>query len=186
MQIQVKIGNGAKRDSKIYNLDFKQSIQILLGESKSVRKRIIEVLEKQQAEIERLKNPQTEYQQLSQHTHRPKQIESAKSANSFAFLKMGGKQDAIDWNRKVSFTMTGKLPSELIQFAKDKKIPSKFRTSGKEVVRYYRPEVASAISLADWLHSKGENDEMALSIGKQAIPVISAILKYETPKQIAP
>lgn len=124
------------------------------------------------------KSPQSDYHQLSQHTQRPTQLQSSKVANSFAFKRLNGKQDAIDWNRKVTFTLTGKTPSELKDIAKKHNLPSKYRTSGKEVVRYYKPEVAGAISLADWLHANGETDDKALSLSKMAIPVLEAINKH--------
>ena len=47
-----------KRESrKMYELNFEQSVQILMSESKAVRKRVVEVLKKQQAEIIALQAP---------------------------------------------------------------------------------------------------------------------------------
>lgn len=49
----------SNRNSKMYELDFKQSLQILMSESKFVRKAVIDILEKQQQEIKRLTVPLT-------------------------------------------------------------------------------------------------------------------------------
>ena len=50
-----KMPNGGEKDSKMYELNFEQSLQILMSESKFVRKAVIEVLKKQQAQIDALK-----------------------------------------------------------------------------------------------------------------------------------
>jgi len=58
-------------------------------------------------------------------------------------------------------------------------VPSKERTSGKEVVRKFRPDRADGISVADFFHSMGEPDDVALKIGEQAIPVVNMLMKYQ-------
>lgn len=117
--------------------------------------------------------------QIEEHTHRPIQIESAKAANHFAFTKQSGKEDAIAWHRKNCFYFTGKTPTELKEWAKKNNVPSKDRTSGKEVIRKFRPDKAAGVSIADFLHSQGEPDEVALKIGEQAIPVVNMLMKYQ-------
>jgi len=117
--------------------------------------------------------------QIEQHTHRPNQIQSAKDANKYAFTKQGGKEDAIEWNRKVAFHFTGKTPHELKEWAKKNNVPSKERTSGKEVIRKFRPEKAAGVSVADFFHSMGKPDEVALRVGEQAIPVVNMLMKYQ-------
>lgn len=176
LPVEYKDKKGENR--KMYELPFEYCLRILMDESELVQDACIEVMKAQQKEINQLKSPQSDYHQLEQHTQRPTQLQSSKVANSFAFKRLNGKQDAIDWNRKVTFTLTGKTPSELKDIAKKHNLPSKYRTSGKEVVRYYKPEVAGAISLADWLHANGETDDKALSLSKMAIPVLEAINKH--------
>jgi anti-repressor protein len=51
--------DSSNRQSKCYELDFEQSLQILMSESKSVRKRCIEVMKAQQKQIESLSVPKT-------------------------------------------------------------------------------------------------------------------------------
>ena len=47
----------SNRNSKMYELDFKQSLQILMSESKTVRKKVIIVLKEQQEKINELTKP---------------------------------------------------------------------------------------------------------------------------------
>lgn len=48
--------------TKVYELDYEQSLQILMSESKFVRKAVLEVIKQQQAEIESLKQLVPSYQ----------------------------------------------------------------------------------------------------------------------------
>jgi len=43
-----KMPNGGEKESKMYELDFEQSLQILMSESKTVRKAVVQVLKKKQ------------------------------------------------------------------------------------------------------------------------------------------
>lgn len=166
--------NERGRKYPMFELTKVQAVQVLARESKFVRKAIIHKLDS-------LENkPKSDViSQIEQHTHRPNQIQSAKDANRYAFTKQGGKEDAIDWNRKNCFYFTGKTPSEWKEFAKKQNVPSKERTSGKEVVRKFRPDRAAGISVADFFHSMGEPDDVALKIGEQAIPVVNMLMKYQ-------
>lgn len=170
--VEYKDKKGEKRP--MFELTKVQAVQVLTRESKFVRKAIIHKLDS-------LENkPKSDViSQIEQHTHRPNQIQSAKDANRYAFTKQGGKEDAIDWNRKNCFYFTGKTPSEWKEFAKKQNVPSKERTSGKEVVRKFRPDRAAGISVADFFHSMGEPDDVALKIGEQAIPVVNMLMKYQ-------
>lgn len=120
---------------------------------------------------------------LLEHTKRPIQIDNAKSANTQSFL-LGGKTLCIDWNRKVSFHFTGYLPNELKDLAKKRGVPSKFRTSGKEVIRYYRPDKAACISVADFFHSSGMSDDESIELAKTALPVMSKLIELKAKKQL--
>jgi phage regulator Rha-like protein len=99
--------NERGRSYIMFELTKVQAIQVLTRESKFVRKAII-------YKLDSLENkPKSDaISQIEQHTHRPNQIQSSKDANNYAFTKQGGKEDAIDWNRKTCFYFTGKhLPS---------------------------------------------------------------------------
>ena len=115
---------------------------------------------------------------LGSHTQRPVQIHNAKGANTFSFNK-GGKEDCIDWNRMVSVSLTGKTPSELKENAKANGVPSKFRTSGKEVIRHQYPDKAAGISIADYLHSNGVCDSEAIGLAKHSLPVVNKLLEIQ-------
>jgi phage anti-repressor protein len=119
------------------------------------------------------------YTEIGEHTKRPVQITAAKNANAFAFEKLSGKYDAIEWNRKVAFEFTNMTPSQLKDLAKSRKVPYKQRTSGKDVIRLFSPERAVAIALADKLHSMGEPDDVAISIAKGLIPMAKVYLKHK-------
>lgn len=123
-------------------------------------------------------NPeQTPVQAIEAHTKRPVQIENAKGANKYSF-QQGNKEACIDWNRKVAFHFTKMTPHELKEWAKKKGVPAKARTSGKEVIRQFRPEKAAGVSVADFFHSMGEDDETALKLGEMSIPLVNKLLQY--------
>lgn len=132
------------------------------------------------AQIAESANPQEVL--LLEHTKRPIQISNAKEANTQSFL-LGGKELCIDWNRKVSFHFTGYLPNELKELAKQKGVPSKFRSSGKEVIRYYRPDKAACISVADFFHSAGMDDNEAINLAQTALPVIAKLIELKEKNQ---
>jgi len=116
-------------------------------------------------------------QQIEAHTKRPVQIENAKGANKQSF-QVGGKELCIGWNRKVAFYFTQMTPKELKEWAKSKGFPSKVYNSGKEVVRHVRPEKAAGISVADFFHSMGEDDDTALKLGEMSVPLVKKLLQY--------
>lgn len=166
--------NERGRSYAMFELTKVQAVQVLTRESKFVRKAIIHKLDSLEN-----KSKSDVISQIEQHTHRPNQIQSAKDANKFAFTKQGGKEDAMMWHRKNCFYFTGKTPTELKEWAKKNNVPSKDRTSGKEVIRKFRPDKAAGVSIADFLHSQGEPDDVALKIGEQAIPVVNMLMKYQ-------
>lgn len=61
------------------------------------------------------------------------------------------------------------------EWAKKKGVPAKFRTSGKEVIRHFRPEKAAAVSLADYLHANGVADTEAIDLAKGALPALKKL-----------
>lgn len=115
---------------------------------------------------------------LGSHTQRPVQVNNAKWVNAFSFNK-GGKVDCIEWNKMVSIGLTGKTPSELKENAKANGVPSKFRTSGKEVIRYQYPDKAAGVSIADYLHANGVNDKEAIGLANQSLLVVNKLLEIQ-------
>jgi KilA-N domain len=84
---------------------------------------------------------------LSRFTKREVQIDNSKQVNRFFFA--GGQQKVIDYNRQNCYRHTGRLPHEILAWAKRHRVPSKFRTSAKGFIRAYRPAVACSMALAD-------------------------------------
>jgi hypothetical protein len=167
---------------KMYELPFEYCLRILMDQSETVQDKCIEVMKSQQSKINELQNTKpvnNGISQIEQHTYRPVQIQSAKAANHYAFTKQNGKEDAMAWHRKNCFYFTGKTPFELKQWAIKNNVPSKDRTSGKEIIRKFRPDKAAGVSIADFIHSMGEPDDVALKIGEQAMPVVNMLLKYQ-------
>lgn len=114
---------------------------------------------------------------LAKHTNRFTQIENSKSINSFHYDK-GGRDKIREYNQKNCYEHTGKFPNELMEIAKKEGIPSKYRTSGKEVVRYYKPHVAASMSLTDELCHKGGMDvKEAAALAKQTQPVFAKMIE---------
>jgi phage anti-repressor protein len=122
-------------------------------------------------------NTTSPVQQIEAHTKRPVQVENAKGANKYSF-QHGNKEACIDWNRKVAFHFTKMTPYELKEWAKKKGLPAKARTSGKEVIRQVRPDKAAGVSVADFFHAMGEDDETALKLGEMSIPLVNKLLQY--------
>lgn len=121
--------------------------------------------------------------QLLEHTNRPVQIENAKGANALSYSK-GGKEECIEWNRKVALFFTNMTPGQLRDWAKSVGVPAKERTSGKEVIRKFRPEKGAGVSIADFLHANGESDEVALLLAQQAMPVVNKLMQYSKKKEL--
>ncbi len=115
---------------------------------------------------------------LGSHTLRPVQVHNAKGANAFSFNR-GGKENCIEWNVKVAVGLTGQTPTQLKESAKAKGVPSKNRTSGKEVIRHQFPDKAAGISIADYLHLNGVSDQEAINLANHSLPVINKLLEIK-------
>jgi phage anti-repressor protein len=107
---------------------------------------------------------------LEAHTNRPVQIENSKAVNAQQWL-IGGPATVAEYNRENCKRVTGKTPTELKEWAKGAGLPSKQRTSGKEVVRAIRPELACRMSVNDSLVRRGVslNEACDLSAGTTAL-----------------
>jgi hypothetical protein len=118
-------------------------------------------------------------------TERPVQLANSKEVNAYNF-GIGGKPETIHYNRLNCYGHTGRTPAELMEWAKNKGIPARFRTSGKEVVRTFKPAYAASMSFSDKLYQTGKvSAEESVSFSRQhALPLFQKM--YETGMAIAP
>ena len=87
---------------------------------------------------------------LKEHCYIENQKENSKKANSKAF-DQGGVQNTIAYNRRNMKLHTGMTPSQVKEVGRQKGLKSKDRSSGKEVLRNLKPELAASMSLTDSL-----------------------------------
>jgi hypothetical protein len=141
----------------MFILTFNQAKQILLRESKIVRKAVI-------AYIEQLEKALTKEEDilskgsLAQHLDTDVQKDFSKKVNTFNYER-GGVTKTIEYNYRNCVIHTKKTPKEVKNIGKEKGLPSKNRTSAKEVIRVLKPEVACAMSFTDRLFT--EHDELS-------------------------
>ncbi|MGI4864191.1 MAG: Rha family transcriptional regulator [Janthinobacterium lividum] len=107
---------------------------------------------------------------LLAHTSRQVQVANSKSINNHQYL-LGGVNGVIQYNRQNCKLHTGKRPSEIKADAKLRGLPSRLRTSAKEVLRHDEPETACCMSLADEMVRRGAslNEAAAVTIGAKAV-----------------
>ncbi len=121
---------------------------------------------------------------LAEHTKTDTQITMSKAVNAHNF-ELGGKRQTISYNVESCVAHTGKKPNELIRDAKAKNLPSKFRTSGKQVIRHEAPEIASCMSLADNLVNEGHEPQKVFAVTKKAQEVFKGMLELgATPDEL--
>ena len=121
-----------------------------------------------------LKQASNQWENIVPHLTRPVQIENSVKVNAYNY-NLGGVDQTIDYNRENCILHTGKRPSELKKLAKEGGVPSKFRTSGKEVVRYWRPDIAVSMSMTDDLRRTGLSISKAHSLTSPVIPLIAEL-----------
>ncbi|WP_165358888.1 Rha family transcriptional regulator [Spirosoma sordidisoli] len=171
----------------LYWLDKNTTITLLSGYDVVARHKIIQRW--QQLEEERSQVSESpEVKQLLVFTQRPKQIANSKEVNSYNFSQ-GGKDQAIAYNRANCFHHTGKTPHEILHWAKTKGVPSKHRTSAKEVIRTFKPAVASSMALADDFCKTGRIgiDEASIICKTHALPLFQKMQELgitEAPKPV--
>jgi phage anti-repressor protein len=100
---------------------------------------------------------------LEDHARREIQVKNSKEVNSHNY-EIGGMPSVMEYNKLSCKLHSGKYPYELKKEAKAKKIPSKFRKSGKEILRYTQPVTACAMSLTDDMVKMGANLEEAADV----------------------
>ncbi|NVO32935.1 Rha family transcriptional regulator [Hymenobacter lapidiphilus] len=116
---------------------------------------------------------------LLEHTQREVQVANSKSINNHQYL-IGGLGSVIAYNRANCLAHTGKRPNVIVKEAKAAGLPSKLRTSAKEVLRNTQPATACAMSLADQMVRVGNGrvsiDEAA-AVTTQAQQVFAGLLR---------
>lgn len=126
---------------------------------------------------------------LLEHTQREVQIINSKGINNHQYL-IGGVQSVVEYNRANCLAHTGKRPNVIIKEAKERGMPSKLRTSAKEVLRNTQPAIACAMSLADQMVRAGNGRvtlEQATLVTRQAAQVFSGLLQLGfKPAQLNP
>jgi hypothetical protein len=121
------------KESKCYELDFEQSLQLLMSESKTVRKQVVKVLKVQQDEINKLKAanaPKTfsealrmladseDAKLLAEHNSEELKIELDKSKEWFSIKKIAHRNNLnwkkLDWRLlKKASDVCGYLPKKI-------------------------------------------------------------------------
>jgi phage regulator Rha-like protein len=172
----VNYADAQGKEKPMFRLDKTTTITLLSGYDVVARHKIVtrwEQLESQQAAVT------AEAQQLLVFTDRKKQIANSKEVNSFNYGQ-GGRDRVIDYNRKNCFYHTGKLPHELVEWAKKKNLPAKLRTSAKEVIRNYRPAVSSSMALTDDFYKTGKVavEEAASFCKSHALPLFEKMQEF--------
>lgn len=136
----------------------------------------INKFDEMEAKLKELCN-NTPVHRLVKHTKRDVQIQNSKEVNTYQY-HLGGTKSVADYNRQSCKIHSGYFPSELKRKAKSDGVPSKHRTSGKEVLRYYKPAIAASMSLTDEFVKKGKMLEPAAKLCKDcATPLFDEMIK---------
>lgn len=100
---------------------------------------------------------------IEDHTKKEIQIKNSKEVNAYQYT-LGGVESVVEYNRMNCKIHTGKYPNEIKAEAKKNNLPSKMRTSAKEVIRNTDPISACSMSLTDDMVKMGGNLEEAAKI----------------------
>lgn len=105
------------------------------------------------------------------------QKDNSKKINSKNYIE-GGTKQTIEYNTKNMILHTGKTPSEIKKIGLEKGLKKSECTSGKEVVRRLRPEMAAGMSFTDSLvNEDGLQHEKAAKLSLEfGIPLFKALL----------
>lgn len=119
------------------------------------------------------------------HTNVSFQKQNSKEVNHKNFIERGV-EAVVDYNRTSCLLHTGKRPSQIKQEAKEAGMPSRERTSAKEVLRHTKPELACAMSFTDDLVKKGFDLKTVSELSlKCAVPLFQGMLELGiSPKEL--
>jgi prophage antirepressor-like protein len=115
---------------------------------------------------------------MKKHNSEQYQKDNSKKINSKNFIE-GGTKQTIEYNRKNMLLHTGKTPHEIIQLGLEKGLKKSAATSGKQVLRKFRPDIAAGMSFTDSLvNEDGLQHETAAKISLElGIPLFRALLE---------
>lgn len=121
---------------------------------------------------------------FSIHTRRPVQIQNSKDINRHLW-ETKDTQSIGDYHREATKAVCGKTPSQLKKEAKAAGMPSKERTSGREVLRHIKPEAACTLSMCDTLSKSGASMEEIKPLIPAALSLYAGIMKLGfTPNEL--
>lgn len=113
---------------------------------------------------------------LLDHTSREVQVANSKGINNHHYL-IGGVGTVIEYNRQNCLLHTGKRPNVIVKEARAAGLPSKQRTSAKEVLRHTQPAKACSMSLADEMCRQGADLKQVALVTRQAEAVFAGLLQ---------
>lgn len=115
---------------------------------------------------------------LEQHTKREVQVQNSKGVNSYIIRKWGVETD-IEYNRRNCRMVSGYSPSELRKIGKARGLKSKQYSSGKEVLRSLKPELAAQMSINDDLVQSGVRLTVANSLSAPCVPLLTKMIELK-------
>lgn len=151
---------GAHSQAKISNTD--EAWEAFLG--------LRDTYFKQKKVLKAIKDAIMPESPLLAHTKREKQVANSKEVNKINF-ENGGLESVKAYNTQACKQISGMYPYELKAIAKKKGYKSKQMTSGKEVLRTLKPEIAATMSLTDDMCKFGAKLEDVVDLTKSVIPV---------------
>jgi phage anti-repressor protein len=100
---------------------------------------------------------------IQEHAQRSTQVKNSKEVNSYQY-EIGGVPSIMEYNKMNCKLHTGKFPKEIMKEAEKNKLPSKQRTSAKEVLRNTDPVTACSMSLTDDMVKMGGKLDEAVAL----------------------
>lgn len=125
-----------------------------------------------------LERPVDKIQTLEQHTKREVQITNSKGVNSYLF-KNWDVETLIDYNRKNCQMVSGHSPSELKRIGKKNGLKSTQYSSGKEVLRHLKPDLAAQMSINDDLVQNGVKLVEANTLSAPCVPLLGKLIELK-------
>jgi prophage antirepressor-like protein len=114
---------------------------------------------------------------MKKHNSTECQKENSKKINSKNYMQ-GGVDQTVEYNRKNMILHTGKTPSEIKKIGIERGLKKSECSSGKEVVRRLRPDIAAGMSFTDSLvNEDGIQHEKAVKLSLEfGVPLFKALL----------
>lgn len=117
-----------------------------------------------------------QYDRLAIHKDTNIQKFNSKAVNA-RNLTEKGIDAVIDYNRESCILHAGKTPSQLKRIGREMGLKSKAVSSGKEVLRHIKPEVAAAMSLTDSLVKEGYPLKTCAELSLKGLPLFRGMIE---------